>query len=325
MKHSIKVTFAAIAAALSANCAFANKYNVVSLGFLIDPVSISNVNAVAANTVARNARGQIYRNDGWRNLPTHSHVTAINRSGNATGNDYHHDEPFLWPHNDDPVILRLPHGAQTGSAYALNNGNVVVGKFFSDVGTGCFTWTAAEGANDFSSKEWQYCTAYGVNEAGQVVGTASVTRSSGDRAFIWQGGTFTDLGVLPGKSISQALAINEQGHAVGASTNSDGARAFLWNGALVDLDPSERFDSTTASAINDSGEIVGWAMDSGAESTVAVRFAHSTVIRLDSEIIDGEGWKFQTATSINNKGVIVGSGQHHGQSCGYMLIPQKEE
>src|SRR5207253_2421014 len=37
-----------------------------------------------------------------------------------------------------------------------------------------------------------YTTAYGLNDAGQVVGQA------GNHAFLWQNGVMTDLGTLPG-------------------------------------------------------------------------------------------------------------------------------
>lgn len=322
MRISAYLAAPALYLAFHANFALANRYSIIDLGFLVEPVGINRVGAIAANTVSRNPRGQIYRN-GWHNLPPHSQVTAINRSGDAVGIDYKSNIPTFWPHKSDPVVLKLPDGAQIGTAYDVTNENMVVGTFDSGVGTSCFVWTAAEGAIDISSKEWQRCTAFGVNESGQVVGRASVTASSGNRAFIWENGKFTDLGVLPGKSISQAFAINAKGIVVGDSSNGDGSKAFTWAGALVDLDPSGRFDATTAVAINDSGEVVGWASENGKSKSIAVRFAHSKVLRLDSEILNAEGWKLQTATAINNKGVIVGAGELHGQAHGYMLVPQK--
>ena len=81
--------------------------------------------------------------------------------------------------------------------------------------------------------------AYGINDAGQVVGQ-SYTASGEERAFLWQAGVMTDLGTLGG-DYSEACAINNAGQVVGQSNNGafgDYYRcdAFLWQyGVMTDL------------------------------------------------------------------------------------------
>jgi probable HAF family extracellular repeat protein len=84
--------------------------------------------------------------------------------------------------------------------------------------------------------------AYGINDKAQVVGR------SGNNAFLWQNGVFTDLG--PGA----AYNINNSGAVIGDT--------FLWrNGArtpLVNLlPPNSGWQITEGRDINDAGEIVG--------------------------------------------------------------------
>lgn len=72
----------------------------------------------------------------------------------------------------------------------------------------------------------------------------------------------TDLGVLPGDSLSEALDINDEGQIVGVSLPS--FRAFIYeNGKMWDLNGLIAHDSPLfligANGINDRGEITGEA------------------------------------------------------------------
>lgn len=101
--------------------------------------------------------------------------------------------------------------------------------------------------------------AYGINDAGQVVGQS--TSTSGWQAFKWDASIgMIGLGYLPGDiQNSRGSAINSSEVVVGSSSSSNGTEAFLWNGSVMtglgDL-PGGFFNST-ASAINDSGQVVG--------------------------------------------------------------------
>jgi len=68
--------------------------------------------------------------------------------------------------------------------------------------------------------------AFGINDRGQVVGWSPTLNL---RAVLWENGTPTDLGTLPGATSMVAYGINSRGQIVGYSAMSTGpTRAVLW-------------------------------------------------------------------------------------------------
>jgi probable HAF family extracellular repeat protein len=153
-----------------------------------------------------------------------------------------------------------------------------------------------------------------INNRGQVVGQ-SRTATNRNRAFLWEDGVMLDLGVLNnvGAGSSSAIGINSRGQVVGsASTAFDGpsfglAHAFVWeDGVMLDLGtlPGTTFSTSSASAINNRGWIVGTARDEAG--------ANRPVIWRDGVISDLgtlPGGATGSATGINNRGQIVGLSQ----------------
>jgi hypothetical protein len=114
----------------------------------------------------------------------------------------------------------------------------------------------------------------GVNAMGQVVGS----RFPSGSGFLWtpttlngSTGSAVDVGLLPGASRTDPLAINSIGHVVGIAVGlTDGA--FLWeptspnssDGSLLRLtsllSPADaaQWRLTSARGINDMGQIVGY-------------------------------------------------------------------
>ena len=101
--------------------------------------------------------------------------------------------------------------------------------------------------------------AYDINNTGQIAGYAY--NSAGYwHGFLYSDGVIEDLGTLPGDKYSMALGINDNGDIVGESGGQD--RAFLYSdGVLMSLNSlipsSPRWILEDATAINDSGQIVG--------------------------------------------------------------------
>jgi probable HAF family extracellular repeat protein len=79
--------------------------------------------------------------------------------------------------------------------------------------------------------------ALAINDPGQVVGY-SYTADGSLHATLWSHGATTDLGTLPGGTISEATGINNRGDIVGWSTygGTSYSHAFLWtDGIMIDL------------------------------------------------------------------------------------------
>jgi probable HAF family extracellular repeat protein len=323
MKLNAVIHYAVLAVLAGPFCSlWANRYTIVDLGGNEIPVSVNAVNVVAANRSEPRDRGQVYRGGRWRNLPAHSDAAAINRDGAVVGINWQ-GHPMLWPHNSDAVDIHLPNGTQ-GSASGINNAGTVVGYFLdAQASPQCYFWSINEGATDMSEGGILQCTAHDINEIGEITGEFIPAAGGEQHAFFWSQDKFTDLGVLLGTSYSVGLAINNGGVVVGASFLNRAGRAFMWNGSMVDLDPNRKYYLSEAVSINKAGDMVGFTRAAEGVDSVAVRFAHSKIVSLDTEVNNLGDWHLETAASINDKGVIVGVGVHSTtrQTSAYMLLP----
>jgi probable HAF family extracellular repeat protein len=160
-----------------------------------------------------------------------------------------------------------------------------------------------------------------VNDAGKVVG-GYWTGSQTILGFVYQGGVTTKLGTLGGAS-SWASDVNAAGDAVGSAELASGAnRAALYQGATPqDLGVLPGFTHSYAHAINDYGEIVG-------ESTYypggrkAFLYRNGQMLDLAAlSCASSDGWQLFTATGINDKGQIVGTGYNGSGVHAFLLTP----
>ena len=146
--------------------------------------------------------------------------------------------------------------------------------------------------------------AYGINNLGQVAGffyPVSPFEHVPPQVFVYSHGKFLDVNIE-----GYALAINDLGQLVGV-LNDGGLSmdyAFLYrNGRLLHLDTLDGFRVPRASAINNSGQVVGDGyLVNGSDDGGAFLYSNGRIHDLGT--LGGGGAE---ATGINNRGQIVGT------------------
>ncbi len=148
--------------------------------------------------------------------------------------------------------------------------------------------------------------AYGINEAGQVVGY-SLTAEGEQHAFVWdESAGMIDLGTLGGdKSI--AYAINNRGQVVGSARTASGKlHAFIWEqGRMTDIGVLPGGNCTEAVSINDAGQVVGTARKSETDYSWSRAFLWEDGVMADLGVLEGAG--DSGAVGINARGQVVGT------------------
>jgi probable HAF family extracellular repeat protein len=269
----------------------------------------------------------------WCGYPFYA--TGINLSGQVVGytsqypNEYQWG--FLWTNGASqnlPVTFFLSAGDIGLFAdgwpptfpSAITSLEQVVGQDGLDFGMGHATsWqngTATDlGPPDATSLPNFYASsANGVNDLGQIVGWASTTPagflsgvcyfdlSTTDcpiNAVIWSAsGVMTDLGTLPGDSVSMALKINLFGQVIGSSGNT-----------IVSVQPEGNPAIEFVGPLQVTGHPFIWTESSGMQDL-------NTLIRANS------GWVLNSVADINVWGQIVGSGTLNGKQHGFLLTPR---
>ena len=119
--------------------------------------------------------------------------------------------------------------------------------------------------------------AYGINDAGQVVGWSDTTAQT-SHAFLFSGGVMQDLGTLGGNN-SCAYGINNAGQVVGQADTATTSHAFLYSvGNMSDLgDMCGGTGTSVAYGINNSGVVVGQATARVVKSGIEYRPGHAFV------------------------------------------------
>ncbi len=224
---------------------------------------------------------------------------AINNSGQVTGySDYHAStgengkNAFLYSGGmmTDLGSLTSPMNSSfSGESYgaAINDAGQVTGRSITAFGVEHAFLSSGGSMSDvgaFGGALTQTYTSHGtgINNAGQVTGWSDTANGGTNgnpggtyfrHAFLYSGGSLSDLGTLPGETFSLGNAIDQVGRVVGSSGSFVSTeRAFLYSGgtmyALNDLATnlaSTGLFLTRANGINNNGWIVGLASINGVQ------------------------------------------------------------
>ena len=322
----------------------AASYHLVDLGESSQVYAINAKGEVAGAIPGSSPDGvaAIYANGGWttKGDATHRSVAyGIDRAGNAVGEKWGGQKNttlMYYPRGKQDVAIPLPNGALYGeSLYGeylspggiSPDGTTVVGTFIDPLSSGtdqCFTWTPGAATSTALAIPAPYvgCQAYGVNDAGEIVG--SLRNVENGVPFVYSGGVFT---TFPQEQAGVLLAVNAKGHASGTSAIND--EAMQWNGKTL-RDIGARRGAVimkTGNAINDHDDVVGSGF-SFPNYTMVLRTG-GQVVDLVPLIDDTTGWNFSdwgTPTGINDDGTILGwgakdDGAGHWVPHAFLLTP----
>ena len=199
-------------------------------------------------------------------------ANSINNNGDIVGVLYGNgtSRPFRWTAASGLQELRTASGEQA-EANDINDSGQIVGSIFDpndDYNSiRGVLWNNAGAILDITKCDnVNSCSAgaLSINQKGQVVGFFD------NKSYLWsqQSGTVF-LPLLNGSALVSARGINASGQVTGSAyfsfgtgmTYTDTYRAFVWSesAGMRDIgDPTGRLQ-TVANAINDKGQIVGWA------------------------------------------------------------------
>jgi probable HAF family extracellular repeat protein len=246
-------------------------------------------------------------NPGW--------ATSINDAGEVTG--------FVWfPGEANGHAFRYLNGVLTdvgtlpgdtnrpySIGWAINNSGTIAGESGNDA------WIVDDTGDMWRLKRQSARAAYGINDAGDVVGLLSpvVGGPYSNHGFLFDGHSMLELPTLDGDptSVSVPMAVNSSRQVAGYGWRNGNSeqRAFLYeNGVTKDLGTLEdpRFESHWSSghAINSFGHVVG--------ISDASTFLYRDGVMLDlNHAIDkdpGGIWPYvYIVLAINDAGQIAGT------------------
>jgi probable HAF family extracellular repeat protein len=243
-------------------------------------------------------------------------------SANAGGTDLGH--AVLWSGGLVRDLGTLGTGSYS-EAWGVNNLGQVVGWSYTDGANGLtgvhgFLFSEKDGLVDLTpDRDNGY--ALDINDAGQVTGYR--TALGGYHAFRWQGGTFVDLGALPGFAHGFGWAINASGQVAGNSTSASGnsERFFRFTDGIGLQNLGGVGEHNVALGINAAGDVVG---TKGRSQSRAIRYTGAAGLQDLNTLIDPSlGWVLLAANDINDAGQIVGyaSNSLTGQTHAIRLRP----
>jgi probable HAF family extracellular repeat protein len=329
------------------------------LGKRVPPWMIIGLLALAAHAPVAKAQAPQYTATilGTLGYPALDGVNGINNSGIVVGSlytaDHSSQSAVVWDGTETTVLGTL--GASLNAAVAINNLGVVAGDAgIPSGGQNAVKWTGttatliggyaiqeyALGINDEglvvgtdgrNAVEWTGTSevvfttapsaAFKINDQGVTVGTSYENSFHNDVAVEWNGTTPTILGDFGG--MSEAWNINSLDQVVGyISVSSTVTDAVEWTGTTPTILGSLGGTESYATAINDSGEVVGYSMTTGNSAQDGFLAMDGTMYDVNALLAPGSGMTVYNVEGINDSGQMAADAMlTDGSSVAVLLTP----
>ena len=248
---------------------------------------------------------------------------------------------FIWDQKSGMQDLGTLGTGTDAEATAINERGQVIGDSYTSsapgtcngVTTGGFVWDRTHGMMDLGSFGGTCTLPQDLNNRGQVIGASWVAGDSYHRAFLWQNGSFRDLGGSLGGNNTWALAINEEGAAVGSASLAGETifHATLWRhaGQMTDLGQVGSDPCAFAQGVNDNNQVVGDSTPNDCQNYNTSRgflWENGSIADLNTLIPPNSPLYIIYAYTINQRGEIAVNGvDANGIEQAALLIPCDEK
>ena len=251
--------------------------------------------------------------------------------------------PFRFTMESGMEDLGLPPGSGVAEGLAINTAGEIAGWSIVLGVHRAFRYSVSGGFADLGGLGGSWAEAYGINNHGEVTGTAETLfgeppPNGDEHVFRYRGGGMEELLGLRG-SDSRGFAINDfgdiagqadgdafvylassgaffylgpgRGRAInnhGVAVGSDGGQAFLLKDGAVKLLGSLGGPDAEALGINESNSVVGTSMTTDGYYSAFIWTQVEGMADLNSQVRTEPSWFLENAFGVNNRGQIVGEG-----------------
>lgn len=220
------------------------------------------------------------------------------------------------------LIPPLPGGSIV-DALAVNDAPKAVG-YSNGLGEvhDAFLWSGALPVSLERTLGAEYSLAYRITSADVVCGFAGPSTLFDHHAFLWDGISVTDLGVMPGAITGAAKSVNNKGEAAIEGMISYSPPPVIYHGyfysggRLTQIIPPDPSLSVRVYDLNDSGVVVGKVVSPAPTFDFGFTWRNGEFTTLASSVIGVTVEHVGSAYGINNSGWIVVMAEFKGPIIG---------